>query len=124
MSYRPQFAYPPPPPGWKDEEFEYYFDVNNVPALAIIPSNLIPLPLQQDAEYFIRGIQVSGNTQNLVVRLWTPDGMQLSQTLIEVDRAYSGTLNGSAPVGRLPVPLEPEVPCPSGGTLFIDLALA
>ena len=124
MSYRPQYAYPPPPPGWRDEEFEYYFDQNNVPALAVIPSNLIPLPLQQDAAYFIRGIQISGNTQNLMVRLWTPDGMQLSQTLFEVDRGYSGTLNGNAPMGRLPVPLEPEIPCPAGGNLMIDLALA
>lgn len=121
MPYRPQYAYPPPPPGWKDEEFEYYFDSTTIPALALVPNNQIVLPLQADAEYHIRGIQVSGNTGNLLVRLWTARGDQLSQVPIEVDRAYSGTLN--APTGRLPVPFADKIVCPPGSVLRVDLAI-
>lgn len=120
MPYRPQFAYPPPPPGWQDEEFEYHFDSTNTPALAIVPSDQVILPLQADAEYRIRGIQMSGNTGNLVIRLWTPRGDVLSLVPVENDLAYSGTVN--APTGRLPVPLNDEIVCPAGSVLRIDLA--
>jgi hypothetical protein len=121
MPYRPQYAYPAPPPGWHDEEFEYYFDSTNTPALQTIPSNLIPLNLQKDAEYRFRAIQFSGNSANLAVRFWTPDNLQLSQTPIESDLAYAGTLGAPNPVGRLPVPLD-EIVCPAGSQLFIDIA--
>jgi hypothetical protein len=121
MSYRPQYAYPAPPPGWKFEEFEYYFDITNTPALGLNPSNRIPLPLQQDAEYRFRAVQISGNSGVVVMRFWTPDGLQLSEALIPPDDAYSGTVNGANPVGRLPVPLGDEVICPAGSQLQIDI---
>jgi hypothetical protein len=122
MAYRPQFAYPSPPPGQRDEEFEYYFDSIDTPALAIVPSNLVPLTLQADAEFRIRGIQISGNVGNLVIRFWTPDGLQISQTLIEADRSYAGNVNGGPPVGKLPVALADEIVCPAGSFISIDLA--
>ena len=121
MAYRPQCAYPSPPPGWVDEEFEYYFDQTTVPSLAIVPSSQVPLPLQPDAEYRFRGIQISGNVGNLVLRLWTPQGDQLSQTLVEADRAYASTVQGGPPVGKLPVALSDEIVCAPGTTLLIDL---
>ena len=120
MPYRPQYAYPPAPPGWVDEEFEYYFDSLTYPALAQVPSNQIVLPLQADAEYRIRSFQMSGNTGNLLVRFWTPRGDQLSAVPVENDLAYSGTLQ--APTGRLPVPLSDEIVCPAGSALRLDLA--
>ena len=123
MPYRPQYAYPAPPPGQQDEEFEYYFDSIDTPSLAIVPSNLVPLQLQQDAEYRIRGIQISGNVGNLVIRFWSADGMQISQTLIEADRSYAGGVNGGPPVGKLPVALADELVCPAGSFISIDLAL-
>lgn len=122
MPYRPQFAYPPPPPGWRDEEFEYYFDSTDYPALGIVPSNGIVLPLQGDAEFRIRAFQISGNTGNIAVRFWSARGDALSLVPVENDLAYAGTVNGAPPVGRLPVPLNDEIICPAGSALRIDLA--
>jgi hypothetical protein len=122
MPYRPQFAYPPPPPGFEDYEFEYYFDSIDYPALGIVPSNGIVLPLQADAEFRIRGFQISGNTGELLVRFWDALGNPLSQVPVENDLAYAGTVNGLPPVGRLPVPLPDEIICPAGSALRIDLA--
>lgn len=123
MSYRPQYAYPPAPPGYRYEEFEYYFDITTTPALAINPSNRIPLQLQQDAEYRFRAIQISGNAGVVLMRLWTPDGLPLSEVVIPPDESYSGTVNGVNPVGRLPVPLADEVVCPAGSQLQIDIGV-
>lgn len=120
MPYRPQYAYPPPPPGWVDEEFEYYFDAVNTPALGMVPSNQVVLLLQADAEYRIRAFEMSGDTGQLAVRFWTARGDVLSLVQIENDLAYSGTVN--APVGRLPVPLNDEVICPAGSALMVDIA--
>ena len=122
MPFRPQFAYPPPPPGFEYEEFEYYFDQVNTPALVAVPIRNVPLQLEPDAEYRLRALQISGNTANLVLRLWSPQGDQLSETLFEVDRGYSSVV-GNPPVGRLPVPLADEIVCPPGCTLSVDLDL-
>lgn len=123
MPYRPQFAYPPPPPGWKDEEFTYYFDSVDYPVLAQLPANQVVLPLQADAEYRIRGMQISGNQGNIVARFWDPRGNPISQALVEVDLAYDSSVEGLPPVGKLPVPLNDEIVCPSGSILRVDLAL-
>ena len=127
MSYRPQYAYPEPPEGFVEEDFVYYFDQTNVPVLGLIPLNQplsrIALQLESDAPFKLRGIQVSGNVPNMLMRLYDCYDNQLSQVLVEADRAYSGTENGPAPVGRLPVVFEPEIPCPAGAVLMIDLEL-
>ena len=121
-NYRPQYAFDPPPLGWEDEEFEYYYDVTNTPGLGLIPTNQVPLDLQPDAEYHIRGFQISGNVGNLIARFWK-GGTQLSQALLYVDRMYSSSIQGVPPIGVLPVPLEPEILCEPGSQLFVDLAL-
>jgi hypothetical protein len=127
MSYRPQYAYPEPPEGTVEEDFVYYFDQTNVPALGTIATNTplskIVLQLEADAPFKLRGVQISGNVGNLYMRLYDAHDQQLSQVLVEADRAYAGTLNGTQPIGRLPVVLEPEIPCPAGGFLQIDLEL-
>ena len=127
MSYRPQYAYPEPPEGTVEEDFVYYFDQTNVPALGTIavntPLSKIVLQLEADAPFKLRGVQISGNVGNLYMRLYDAHDQQLSQVLVEADRAYAGTLNGTQPIGRLPVVLEPEIPCPAGGFLMIDLEL-
>lgn len=127
MAYRPQYAYPEPPPGWAEEDFVYYFDSTNTPALAGLTANnpvlKIPLQMQADAEFRLRGIQISGNVGNLYIRLYDAYGGELAQALAEADRMYAGTENGPNPIGRLPVPFEPEIPCPAGGFLLIDLVL-
>jgi hypothetical protein len=48
-------------------------------------------------------------------------GNQLSAVQLECDRAYSATENGPNPIGRLPVVFEPEVHCPAGGFLQVDI---
>jgi|FreactTroBogLake_1042271.scaffolds.fasta_scaffold47629_2 hypothetical protein len=127
MPYRPQYAYPDPPDGQAEEDFVYYFDQTNTPALAGLTNNnpvlRIPLQLQADAPFILRGIQVSGNLGNVLVRLWDANDNPLSQTLQEVDRMYAGSENGIPPIGKLPVPFEPEMPCPAGGFLQIDVVL-
>jgi hypothetical protein len=125
MSYRPQYVTTPTPPGFVDEEFEYYFDSTNTPALAPLVSgqqvNRVTLQLQQDAEFIWRGIEISGNTGPLCARFYDPFGNELAAMQVEVDRAYGATLNGANPVGRLPVAFEPEIRCPAGGFLQVDL---
>ena len=127
MSYRPQYAHPEPPEGMVEEDFVYYFDQTNLPVLGTISTNTplskIVLQLQADAPFKLRAVQISGNVGNLYMRLYDAHDNQLSQVLVEADRSYSGTLNGPQPIGRLPVVLEPEIPCPAGGFLMIDLEL-
>jgi len=60
--YRPQFVYPKAGPGCRDVACTYSFDVSNTPGLGNIPNNStvnvkIPLILDQDADFFLRGIQ-------------------------------------------------------------------
>lgn len=121
MPFRPQFAYPPPPDGWIDVEFVYYFDSTIQPSLGLVPSNLVPLQLEPDAEYRFRAIQITGNAGDIAVRFWTPRGEQISQVQVEADLAYGGAVSAGAPVGRLPVPLDDEIVCPAGSQLQVDL---
>jgi hypothetical protein len=125
LPYRPQFLYPPTPPGFKDEEFEYYFDANNTPGLAALSVgqsvNKIILQLQQDSEFIWRAIQISGNTGPLCIKFYDPFGNELSAVTVECDTAYNATLQAQNPIGRLPVTFEPAIECPGGGFLEVDI---
>lgn len=128
LPYIPQYITEPAPPGFVDEEFEYYFDSNNTPGLAALSTpgqqaNKITLQLQQDAEFIWHGLEISGNAGPLCVRFYDPFGNELTAMQIEVDRAYGATLNAANPIGRLPVVFEPPVRCPAGGFLQVDLYL-
>jgi hypothetical protein len=127
VPYRPQYLMPPTPPGFVDEDFNYYFDQTNVPALAALSSgqsilNVI-LQLQSDAEFTLDALQLSGNTGSLQLKFYDPFSNELGACVVECDRAYSGTVNASAPVGRLPVPIEPPIRCPAGGFLKVDITV-
>lgn len=125
MPYVPQYVTPPTPPGFVDEEFEYYFDSQDTPALAPpLPGELVAkvvLQLQADAEYIWRAIEISGNTGSTCLRFYDPYGNELSAVTVEADRSYDATLNGPSPLGRLPVVFEPEIRCPAGGFLMVDV---
>lgn len=128
LPYIPQYITEPTPPGFVDEEFEYYFDSNNTPGLAALSTagqqaNKITLQLQQDAEFIWHGLEISGNTGPLCVRFYDPFGNELTAMQLEVDRAYGATLNAGSPIGRLPVVFEPPIRCPAGGFLQVDLYL-
>jgi hypothetical protein len=127
VPYRPQYVTAPTPSGFVDEEFEYYFDSENTPGLQALSSgqsvNRVVLQLQQDAEFIWREIQISGNTGPLCIRFYDPFGNELSAVTVECDRAYGATLNAGEPVGRLPVVFEPEIRCPAGGFLQVDILI-
>jgi hypothetical protein len=131
MSYRPQFAYLPPPPGVREEAFHYSFDSANsdalkLPVAANNQSNNIPLQFERDAEFRIRAILVTspkdgGGLQPSTLQLWLKDpwGNYLMDHPIELNTCWSGT--GIDEAGRNPVLLEPEIICPAGSQVVVYL---
>lgn len=125
MSYRPQYAYPAPPPGWQDETFDYSFDGTTTPLLGVSVAagalvNDIMLPTEQDAGFLCRAIKIGLGTapSNLYVILRTPHGDYLDN-FVPASNWLSPT--GIAIAGSLPVPLEEQIECPPGSvwTLFL-----
>jgi hypothetical protein len=120
MSYRPQFAFEPPPPGWEDVDFEYVFSPENTPAMNVplFPGDTllnVVLPLEPDAEYRVRSIEfIDPSLGGLGVRFRDAYGVLLSP-LPGFVRSSSYTRTGAA------VPLEPELVCPAGSVLQVDL---
>lgn len=128
MALRPQFSYAAPPAGYSEEDFVYSFDQTDLPILGTLVNpgdelRALVLQLQNDAEFRLRAIEISGNTGSMQIRWYDAHGNFLSASVLEADRQYSGALNGSSPVGRLPVPVEPEIPCPAAGFLQIDISV-
>ena len=125
MSYRPQFAYPAAPEGWEDQEFEYWFDLSNLPAfqIALLPGQEIPnivLQLQRDAEFRWRAVQVSNPGSFLGLRFRTPDGVYLQDDYAPMEN-FSGFPGAVAGIpGGEPVALEPEIVCPAGAAILLD----
>lgn len=148
--YRPQFAYPTPD-GCRDEEFTYFFDSSNTPMLgaslsAVTLSN-IPLVLDQDAPFYWRGAKLGlllavlgeGITRryefpNIQVKFQDPFQNDLSDGLIPATQSFFpmnplnfGTAAGaglpvrSALFTGAPVPLDPEIYCPSGSCILFFL---
>jgi hypothetical protein len=123
MTYRPQFDYPSPPPGYEDEDFEYVFNDANTPALGVLlasgqTSLSIPLLMQNDApEYLIRAIQV-GNPQALLgIRF--RDGFL--NPISDPDQFVSSWAFASSQ-GNNGAVTEPELQCPGGAAILIDIA--
>ena len=84
--YRPEFVYLPAPADSKDVRCTYSFDGSNTPALAsAIPaanaySTEIPLTLDEDADFFLRGIQLQETV--LLIGLLDPFRNQLVNPLV------------------------------------------
>lgn len=133
--YRGQFAYSTPE-GCRDEDFVYYFDGSNTPllnqdfAVGLTVLN-IPLPLQQDAPFYWRGFKVENRgagggpaTPNLFCRFRDPylnflsEGMICAMNLGFAQNPF--VFNGADYTGT-PVPLEPEIYCPAGGLIQLDI---
>jgi hypothetical protein len=124
--YRPQYAYDPTPEGFEDQDFDYYYDPTNTPALSLtltagIPILNIPLKTQDDAEFLWRGIQASGPS-DVGIRIHDPYGNYFSDAFVPLTD-YSGF--GAAPhiPGGSPVPLEPQSEFLRGVLLYVDVML-
>lgn len=121
--YRPQFAFPPTPENFIDEDFVYNFDGDNIPALNIrfAPGQVtqrIPLPLQSDAAFLHRGLkmnQAAVNAPTLGVQIFDPKDRPLSNDYVSPS-AYSPLTNNPAP------PLEPEIENAPGASYQISVA--
>jgi len=118
MPYRPQFAYPTPP-GFTDEEFVYSFDRSNTPSLTpgLLPGQSflnVPLQLEKDVEYRIRSIEVIDPSGVLGVRFRDAFGTHLTYGGVWVP---AGVFTKSGPG----LALEPELFCPAGSSLMVDV---
>jgi hypothetical protein len=63
--FRPQFAYPQPSLPCHDQKTVYSFDKTNLPTLtgtlgAGVQTGRIPLRLDKDADFYLRGVSLSG----------------------------------------------------------------
>jgi hypothetical protein len=146
MIYRPQFAYATPP-GCRDVDFVYNFDGSNTPLLnqdfdgldLSNPSGGIPLVLEQDVPFYWRGIKVGALRKQIS---GVPSSYQFPDMDVRFKDCYENFLsddmvpateygfpqnplsfNNSLLTGT-PVPLEGEIYCPPGGTLWLYLKVA
>jgi len=118
MPYRPQFAYETPP-GFVDEEFLYAFTRDNTPSLTpgLLPGQSflnVSLLLEKDVEYWVRSIEVVDPSGVLGVRFRDAQGTNLSPAAVFVP-STSFTKSGPA------VAQEPELYCPAGSYLSVDV---
>lgn len=127
MIYRPQFAFHVAPPGFRDEQFHYSFDKENVPILntaigAGLSVNNIVCQLQNDAEFILRSLKIQGvssSVSSLLVTIRDPYGNFLSAVPLPIGNYASG--GGAVSVGRMDVPFEDQIVCPIGGFFEVFL---
>ena len=129
--YRPQFAYATPP-GYTDQDFSYSFDFSNTPLLStpsgfITPGSVIAnaiLPLQPDEVFLWRGWKVQSFTfalMPLYIQFRDPSGNYLS--LCPVPVAHIAQPSGATGWGSAVVPIEPEIACPAGSNVLVNIVL-
>jgi len=123
--YRPQYAYPSAPAGFRDETFAFYFDSLGVLALAqSIPVGAtikdIPLQLDRDAPFIWRASSVLSNQAGLGIQFQSPDGSLTSSDFEPVMQSFFPS--GALGPGFGLVPHEPEIECPVAGSILLSLA--
>jgi hypothetical protein len=113
-----------------DVDFEAYFDAVSTPVLGITlaagAEQLdVPLQLENDADFIVRGIRIVGAAQ---FQFKTPDGIPLSsrfpaQPPVLQQSYQAGGLNLTpSGVFELPtVPMDPEVVCPAGSAWLLNV---
>lgn len=122
--YRPQFPYSVPD-AFQDKDFVHYFDQSNTPqlnnALSLAVGGMIlgiPLQLQGDAPFDWRGIKVTG-PNGYAVRFRDTSNNYLSNDWVPLDLAVEP--EETSVFGSLVIPLEPEIPCPLGSVVLVDV---
>jgi hypothetical protein len=125
LSYRPQFAYQTPSKV-HDETFHYVFDGSNVQALSgtlaagVFDHSGIPLGLQSDAPFAMRGFKVAAVAGSpLLIQMRDCWGNYLSDSYIPIN-LYAAP-SGTPLFGSLVIPWEPDLICPAGGTWWVYL---
>lgn len=115
MAYRPQFALPEAPEGYQDQPIVYVYDSTNTPAFATLglspgeASLYIPLPFDNDADFYLCGIKAGG----------TPYGLQFT------DPYHNPLSDDFCPVAVIyddvqPTPVEPPgLFCPAGSVMQV-----
>lgn len=129
--YRPQFAYATPA-GYEDQDFQYSFDGNtNTPLLdgptgqinsGVNVMNII-LPLQPDEVFLWRGWKVLTSVTGvmpLYIQFRDPSGNYLS--LCPVPIMHIAFPSGAPVWGTSVVPIEPEIACPAGSNVLINIS--
>lgn len=130
--YRPQFAYSTPE-GCEDQRCHYSFDASNTPFLvgALAAGRFlskIPLPMDSDADFYLRGFQLEAS--GLTLRLEDCYGNPLSDSGNLIPAAGTQFNDFEAPAlygesdGAGVVALESDewgVFCPRGGVLCLYL---
>lgn len=126
MPYRPQFAYPILA---GDQDFDHYFDPNNVPALEVVvnaPAVVsVSLNLDPDAAFVWRGVKIpmAGGLYDLEVRFRDPNTQRalsddyIPAWLFGVPPSSSDLDGGQSCV------LESEIACPAAGVVTVDLRI-
>lgn len=122
--YRPQFPCPTPK-GFDDKDAVQYFDQTNTPqlnnALSLAAGGFllsIPLQLQSDAPFTWRGTKINGPS-NFAVRFRDPYGNYLNSDWVPLPLDYAP--DEPAVFGSLPIVLDPEVHCPLGSVILVDI---
>lgn len=130
VPYRPQFAYPPPPEGFIDEDFEYVFSAANTPVIAggLLPGQMIlnvSLPLEMGPEYRIRSLEVIDPSGAGGFRFRDALGTLLSETgaFVPSPLAYdvASLVAGLSVDFAKSIAIEPELVCPGGSALTVDI---
>jgi hypothetical protein len=131
--YRPQFAYATPD-GYQDQDFSYSFDNTNTTLLNGVPLangqiasgvNIlnIVLPLQPDEVFLWRGWKVISSVNGLMplyIQWRDPSGNYLS--LCPVPILHIATPSGAPVWGTSVVPIEPEIACPAGSNVLVNIS--
>jgi hypothetical protein len=128
-TYRPQFVFPAPPPGYEDEQFHYSFDGTNCPLLSSVNpiaaggfANNIVLLMQSDATFIARCLKIELVTSKslLYFQLKTPRGDYMQSVPVPLG-LYAGHGDGGAISGRSFVSIEGEIEAPPGSnwTLYL-----
>jgi len=125
MIYHPQFVYRTPK-GFRDVEFEVFYDLTTLAALAPAPGSKspvydLPLNMDPDAEFRWRGVKTDHLLSlNVGLRFRDPYGNYLSDDFVPVWLAFIPP-SLTAFTGGQSCIHEPEIVCPASSVVLLDV---
>jgi hypothetical protein len=133
-NYAPQWSYSATPPGFLDQFWCYGYTFPVFEG-ANYPLGNFPMPLDADADFFLRGLAFSGgdgtpaSSSAFLLVLRDPYGNQMAddyQPLVALAQpgsfayGFENSSSGLCSLG-LPALVKPEIRCPAGSGLSADL---